>query len=147
MKRFIVVFMAILLLITPGLALGHSGRTDSNGGHWDRKYGTGYHYHHGYPAHQHKNGICPYTKGSEVYYNPSNPYSTKVKTFVPYTMNNSKSNVISIQKKLQEKGYDPKGIDGIYGPGTKAAIKKFQSDQGLKPDGICGPATKKALGL
>lgn len=37
----------------------HPGRTDSNGGHYDHDTG-GYHYHHGYPAHQHPGGICPY---------------------------------------------------------------------------------------
>lgn len=41
----------------------HSGRTDSRGGHHDYKNASGlgsYHYHHGYPAHLHENGICPY---------------------------------------------------------------------------------------
>lgn len=33
------------------------GRTDSNGGHYSA---DGYHYHHGYSAHQHPNGICGY---------------------------------------------------------------------------------------
>ena len=35
----------------------HSGRTDDEGGHHS---GSGYHYHHGYPAHDHENGECPY---------------------------------------------------------------------------------------
>ena len=44
----------------------HSGGTDANGGHYQ---GSSYHYHHGYPAHQHTNGECPYdfvdnTKGN-----------------------------------------------------------------------------------
>lgn len=34
------------------VALAHPGRTDSNGGHIDHSTGQ-YHYHHGYPAHQH----------------------------------------------------------------------------------------------
>lgn len=41
----------------------HSGRTDAGGGHHDYKNVSGlgsYHYHHGYPAHLHENGICPY---------------------------------------------------------------------------------------
>lgn len=41
----------------------HSGRTDASGGHHDYKNKSGlgsYHYHHGYPAHLHENGICPY---------------------------------------------------------------------------------------
>ena len=37
----------------------HPGRTDSNGGHYNRSTGE-YHYHHGYPEHQHPNGVCPY---------------------------------------------------------------------------------------
>lgn len=45
----------------------HSGRTDSSGGHHDYKNKSGlgsYHYHHGYPAHLHTNGICPYAKAN-----------------------------------------------------------------------------------
>lgn len=40
--------------------MAHSGRTDSSGGHYDTSTGE-YHYHHGYPEHQHPGGICPYT--------------------------------------------------------------------------------------
>lgn len=43
----------------------HSGRTDAQGGHKDNKNVSGlgsYHYHHGYSAHLHKNGKCPYKK-------------------------------------------------------------------------------------
>lgn len=47
----------ILLFILPVSALAHPGGTDANGGHYD---GSEYHYHHGYPAHQHTNGVCPY---------------------------------------------------------------------------------------
>lgn len=47
------------------MAHAHPGRTDSNGGHTDHSTGE-YHYHHGYPAHDHYDidgdGIidCPY---------------------------------------------------------------------------------------
>lgn len=58
------IFVIILSLVTAiGLSVlcfAHSGRTDSNGGHYNRSTGE-YHYHHGYPAHQHVNGVCPYT--------------------------------------------------------------------------------------
>ena len=58
MKRiFLVLIVISLTLIQPSYA--HSGRTDSNGGHYDRSTGE-YHYHHGFPAHQHTNGVCPY---------------------------------------------------------------------------------------
>lgn len=64
MKRFLAFVLAFLLLLSPTV-LAHSGRTDANGGHYDRSTGE-YHYHHGYPAHQHYDmdgdGVvdCPY---------------------------------------------------------------------------------------
>lgn len=59
--RHIQLILAILLLVI-GFAVSvfaHPGRTDSRGGHYDRSTGI-YHYHHGYPAHQHTGGVCPY---------------------------------------------------------------------------------------
>lgn len=50
-------FLILLSLALPVLA--HSGRTDSSGGHYNRSTGE-YHYHHGYSAHQHPDGVCPY---------------------------------------------------------------------------------------
>lgn len=41
-----------ICLYLSAVAFAHSGGTDSNGGHIDNSTG-GYHYHHGYPAHQH----------------------------------------------------------------------------------------------
>lgn len=58
MKKITILIVLIMIIISP-LSLAHKGRTDSNGGHYD--YSTGeYHYHHGYEAHQHPNGVCPY---------------------------------------------------------------------------------------
>ena len=64
-KIFISVLTVLILCALSFSVLAHSGRTDSNGGHFNHSTGE-YHYHHGYSAHQHYDmngdGIkdCPY---------------------------------------------------------------------------------------
>ena len=50
-----------------------------------------------------------------------------------------------LQMELTARGYDPKGIDGSFGPGCTAALKACQKDLGLAVDGSCGPATLTKL--
>lgn len=54
--------------------------------------------------------------------------------------------VVALQRALVAAGLAVK-IDGIFGPGTEKAVRRFQQDRGLKADGIVGPATRAALGL
>lgn len=35
--------------------------------------------------------------------------------------------------------------DGVFGPGTEGALKKWQAANGLKPDGVAGPSTLAKL--
>jgi peptidoglycan hydrolase-like protein with peptidoglycan-binding domain len=53
--------------------------------------------------------------------------------------------VRDLQQKLQDLGFDPNGVDGTFGPGTKAAVIAFQNSRGLTADGIVGPNTLAAL--
>jgi putative chitinase len=53
--------------------------------------------------------------------------------------------VTSLQQKLKDLGFDPNGVDGNFGPGTRKAVIAFQQSKGLQADGIAGPATQAAL--
>src|SRR5436190_19736520 len=37
--------------------------------------------------------------------------------------------------------------DGVLGPATRRATRRFQKAHGLKPDGLLGPRTLRALGI
>ena len=55
--------------------------------------------------------------------------------------------VRTIQTKLKRWGYYTGSVDGIYGSQTLAAVKWFQSKNGLAVDGIAGPKTLAAMGI
>jgi putative chitinase len=57
----------------------------------------------------------------------------------------SGSDVTNLQQKLKDLGFDPNGVDGHFGPGTRDAVIAFQQSKGLQADGIAGPATLAAL--
>ena len=53
--------------------------------------------------------------------------------------------VRNLQACLEAVGFDPNGIDGVFGSGTESAVKSFQHDADLTEDGIAGYYTKMAL--
>lgn len=59
----------------------------------------------------------------------------------------SGNEVVQIQTKLKRWGYYNGSIDGVYGSKTVAAVRWFQSKNGLTVDGIAGPKTLAAMGI
>ena len=52
-----------------------------------------------------------------------------------------------VQTVLKKWGYYKGSVDGINGPQTKEAVKRFQRKYGLTADGIVGPLTASKMGL
>lgn len=74
MKKPLIIVALLLLLMYTTTSFAHSGRTDGSGGHTNHSTGE-YHYHHGYPEHQHLNGVCPY---EEKNYKNSDSYGLSI---------------------------------------------------------------------
>ncbi|MGE5763381.1 MAG: N-acetylmuramoyl-L-alanine amidase [Mycobacterium leprae] len=53
--------------------------------------------------------------------------------------------VVALQQRLLDLGFDPGRPDGIFGPRTEQGVREFQRNVGLLPDGTCGPGTLRAL--
>lgn len=54
-------------------------------------------------------------------------------------------NIKDIQQALTMQGFDTKGIDGIAGTNTYAAVRAFQEAHGFKADGVLNWATLHAI--
>ena len=66
-------------------------------------------------------------------------------TFVPGNVI-SGDDVVALQQRLLDLGFKVGRIDGRFGHQTEQAVRDFQRNVGVPPDGTCGPATLKALG-
>ncbi|WP_375477857.1 N-acetylmuramoyl-L-alanine amidase [uncultured Jatrophihabitans sp.] len=53
--------------------------------------------------------------------------------------------VTSLQTQLIELGYHLTRADGVFEAATAEALRSFQREYGMVPDGICGPDTLRAL--
>ncbi|MEM9520584.1 MAG: peptidoglycan-binding protein [Actinomycetota bacterium] len=54
--------------------------------------------------------------------------------------------VTDLQQRLGSLGFDAGYVDGIFGPDTERALRDFQANQGVTPDGVAGPDSVTALG-
>lgn len=53
--------------------------------------------------------------------------------------------VAALQRRLGALGFNAGRVDGMFGPLTEGALRDFQHNAGLTVDGVCGPATLRAM--
>ena len=99
--------------------------------------------------------LCALTIGTATVVAPavspdaSSPFSITANAAVPESnmyIGQRSETVKWLQWTLTALGYDTKGCDGVYGSNTKAAVYRYQVDNGIYPrDGIAGPITIRHL--
>ena len=62
-----------------------------------------------------------------------------------YAADGGSAAVRQLQSALRNGAYAPGPVDGLYGPLTEGAVRRFQQAHGLAIDGIVGPQTRAAL--
>lgn len=62
-----------------------------------------------------------------------------------YGQNVQGMSTADLQRALRRAGYDPGSMDGEMGPGTRAAIRAFQRDNGMEPTGEPSPRLMSML--
>ena len=65
----------------------------------------------------------------------------KQKNWSELTSKNSSAWIMAVQIALEERGIDVGKVDGIFGAGTRAAVRTFQEKNGITADGLPGPQT------
>lgn len=92
-------------------------------------------------------------------YNPSNSYAIGVGhladriaggapfrgPFPPDENGLTRADRIALQERLTARGFDTQGADGVIGRNTEAAIRAYQTSQGLPATGVPSPALLQRL--
>jgi peptidoglycan hydrolase-like protein with peptidoglycan-binding domain len=65
---------------------------------------------------------------------------------VPAPAAQANANVAALQVALRALHHYSGGVDGIMGPQTRRAVRRFQRTHHLQVDGVPGPRTRRALG-
>ncbi|MGZ5002034.1 MAG: peptidoglycan-binding domain-containing protein [Chthoniobacterales bacterium] len=89
------------------------------------------------------NGFWYPAYGYDPYYN-SYAYDAPI---YAYNDQNPGQVIADVQNALAQAGYDPGPVDGSYGPATRDALLRYQTDNGLPRSGEIDQATMESLGL
>jgi hypothetical protein len=122
----------------------HGHRCHFVNGYWFI-YDIGFYpYDYWYPHDYYAYDYYPYEYDSGVYQGDADYYSQGA---YDSSDQNADSTVAAAQGQLARQGYYRGEIDGVFGPETRRAIMRYQSDHGLRVTGHLSVDTLRALGL
>jgi Putative peptidoglycan binding domain len=107
-------------------------------------YPYDYWYPYGSPYDEYAYDYYPYGYDAGAYQDDANYYGPGV---YGSSDQNADSTVAAAQEQLARQGYYRGEIDGIFGPETRRAIMRYQTDHGLRVTGLLSLDTLHALGL
>ncbi|MBD7911437.1 peptidoglycan-binding domain-containing protein [Clostridium cibarium] len=81
----------------------------------------------------------------EVYGTNQSKYVASIYDYIGDEYTNQGGSVVGLQLALNHYLHRNLATDGYFGELTRSALKTFQGNHGLNPDGICGPSTWRAL--
>ena len=70
-----------------------------------------------------------------------------VQRWTGYHRDGGSRRVRELQRRLNRLGYRAGPVDGLFGPRTERATRRFQRRQGLRVDAVAGPRTLRTLRL
>ena len=106
--RTLLLNVIFIFLLSSIITYAHPGKTDASGGHYDHQNG-GYHYHHGYSAHSHTDGVCPYEYHDKTDHSSNKNNSSELRQ----NTNTTNSQDKDLFEEKEEKTFNWKNIIGI----------------------------------
>ena len=93
------------------------------------------------------------TDGEADYYSPAHyertcskcGYTEAIDFGIKLQVGDSGENVVELQNRLTELGFNTGYADGVFGEGTRAAVVDYQTAQSFEADGIVWPGVWRAL--
>ena len=107
-------------------------------------YPYDYSYPYGYPYDEYAYDYYPYGSNAGVYEGDVDYYSPGA---YDSSDQSTDSTVAAVQEQLARQGYYRGELDGVFGPETRRAIMRYQSDHGLRATGRLNTDMPQALGL
>src|SRR5215218_3732452 len=75
----------------------------------------------------------------------TNAVASPLRRGAGYAQPNGSPRVRALQSRLRRQGFSPGPVDGVFGPRTEAALRRFQEHGGLPANGVATERTARLL--